>query len=133
PARGAPAAPARPARRARRAPARPPARRRAWSRRADGCGWPQGSPDHAARARCSAAAGLHPGALRTPPLNGNGSGRPLRPPTPGGLRTPRVEVIEGGSPVLRGRAMVAPEVLERERRTDYARGRRGVAQEDPEG
>ncbi len=42
----------------------------------------EGSPDHAARLRCSAAAGLHPGARPPMVLGGNGSGRPLpRPPT----------------------------------------------------
>src|SRR6266849_10314426 len=38
----------------------------------------EGSPDHAARVRCSGAAGLHLGASRPPPLGGNGSGDPSR-------------------------------------------------------
>src|SRR6266511_3412685 len=44
------------------------------------CG--RGRPNHAGRARCSFAAGLHLGAWRPTPLGGNGSGRPL-PHTPG--------------------------------------------------
>src|SRR5206468_11520574 len=44
----------------------------------------QGSPDHAARARCPTAAGLHQGASRPSSLVGNGSGRPLPPGHPPG-------------------------------------------------
>ena len=43
----------------------------------DGEGVREGSPDHAARVRCSMVAGLHPGALLPISLYGNGSGRPL--------------------------------------------------------
>ena len=55
----------------------------------DGEGVREGSPDHAARVRCSMVAGLHPGALLPISLYGNGSGRPL-PHPPGAPRTPRV-------------------------------------------
>ena len=37
----------------------------------------EGSPDHAARVRCSLVAGLQPSALLPISLYGNGSGRPL--------------------------------------------------------
>ena len=40
----------------------------------------EGSPDHAARVRCSSAAGLHLGARLPLPRYGNGSGRPLPHP-----------------------------------------------------
>src|SRR2546427_3302562 len=62
----------------------------------------EGSPDHAARVRCSAAAGLHPGARRPPPPGGNGSLRP-RPhpaPTPVGLSTRTHESRGGSVPTL---------------------------------
>src|SRR5439155_6506116 len=41
----------------------------------------RGREDHAARVRCSSAAGLHPGTRRPLPLAGNESLRPLPPPT----------------------------------------------------
>src|SRR5439155_16298228 len=51
------------------------------SEAAEGGGRREGSRDHAARVRCPVAAGLHPGAMHPTPLGGNGSLRPLPPPT----------------------------------------------------
>src|SRR5206468_9016680 len=49
------------------------------------------------------------------------------------LERPAVPACPGAVLVWWGRAMVAPEVAdERERRTDYVRGRRRVGQDDPD-
>src|SRR5262245_47715979 len=61
-------------------------------RGASGVGVWEGSPDHAARGRCSAAAGLHLGARRPMALGGNGSGRPL--PHPRARRPPPSRAVE---------------------------------------
>src|SRR5438445_706974 len=62
----------------------------------------RGRDDHAARVRCSAAAGLHPGARRPPPPGGNGSLRPRPHPaaTPVGLSTRTHESRGGSVPTL---------------------------------